>query len=103
MRSSWYPSAVRRLYLSFVLLVASVSVAAAEPPDTHEYLQHGPSGFWTSNHPALGGAYKYRLLAVGVAVCALTAFLVIRMLKRASAQPRATIARAPMARALPKK
>lgn len=49
-----------------------------------EHLSQRPSGFWTSNRPAQGGAYRYRLLAVGVLVLGLSAWLLARMLRRVS-------------------
>ncbi len=47
-----------------------------------EHLSSRPSGFWTSNRPAVGGAYRYRLLGVGVLVLGLTVLLLVRMLRR---------------------
>jgi hypothetical protein len=41
-----------------------------------------PSGFWTSTRPAKGGAYRWRILAVGSAVLAITTFFVMRLLRR---------------------
>ncbi len=73
--------------LIFVLaLVAGSATVLAEPPTTHEIIYNRPSGFWTSNRPAVGGAYRYRLLLLGVGIAALTGVLTYRLLKRASAQ-----------------
>ncbi len=69
-----------------LLASAAPSTARAEPPTTHEILYNRPSGFWTSNRPAVGGAYRYRLLLLGVGIAALTGVLTYRLLKRASAQ-----------------
>jgi hypothetical protein len=69
-----------------VLLVSLVSAAAfGEPPHehVHEYLSERPSGFWTSNAPAVGGAYKYNLMYVGLAVLAITGFFTYRLIRRA--------------------
>lgn len=67
-----------------ISLAASVPAPAhAEPPRTHEILYNRPSGFWTSNAPAVGGAYRYRLLLIGVGISSITAFFVVRMLRRA--------------------
>ena len=49
-----------------------------------ERLSERPSGFWTSNRPAEGGAYRWRIMAVAGAVLALSVFLVARMLRRIS-------------------
>jgi hypothetical protein len=47
-----------------------------------EVLTHHVSGFWTSNRPAIGGAYRYRMLLIGVAIAALSAILTIRLIRR---------------------
>lgn len=49
-----------------------------------EHLYARPSGFWTSNRPARGGAYRYRMLAVGVGVLGVAVFFLARMLRRVS-------------------
>jgi hypothetical protein len=79
---------VRGLVLAVLIAiaVAPVTAAFAEPPQSHEILSDRPSGFWTSNRPAVGGAYRYRLLGIGVILCAVTGYFVVRMLRRASAE-----------------
>jgi hypothetical protein len=81
---------MRRLVVAVVLAWAAVAVA--EPPHhgEHEYLTERPSGFWTSNAPAVGGAYKYHLMEVGLVVLAITGFLTYRLVRRASAQRRSS-------------
>ena len=69
-----------------VLAVGVVPPASAEPPTTHEILTEKPSGFWTSNRPAVGGAYRWRLLGIGVAVLAITGYGMLRLVRRASAE-----------------
>jgi len=67
----------------FVVFGLALAVPAfAEPPATHEIIYNRPSGFWTSNRPAVGGAYRYRLLLLGVAVAGLTGLLTWRLVKR---------------------
>jgi hypothetical protein len=41
-----------------------------------------PSGFWTSTRPAQGGAYRYRLLAIGVAVMLITLGFMLWVIRR---------------------
>jgi hypothetical protein len=77
---------MRRLVVAVVLVLGWVAVAVAEPPHTHEYLTERPSGFWTSNAPAVNGAYKYHLMEVGLVVLAITGFLTFRLVRRVSAQ-----------------
>ena len=76
---------LRTLIFVIGLVVASVgasATASAEPPTTHEIIYNRPSGFWTSNRPAVGGAYRYRLLLLGVGVSGLTGYLLWRMLRK---------------------
>lgn len=66
--------------------MASAAPAAAEPPNTHEIIYTRPSGFWTSNRPAVGGAYRYRLLGIGVVIAAITGYGMLRLVKKANAE-----------------
>ena len=86
---AWYLSGVRRFAMLLVLgvaLGASAPLASAEPPTTHEVLSNRPSGFWTSNRPAVGGAYRWRLLGLGVVIAAGTGYGMLRLVKRANAE-----------------
>ena len=79
----------RRLALGALVAVAlglAAPLAAAEPPTTHEIIYTRPSGFWTSNRPAVGGAYRWRLLGLGVVIAALTGYGMRRLVKRANAE-----------------
>lgn len=85
----WYTAVVRRFLVGMMLVFGlgiGVRAASAEPPDTHEILTNRPSGFWTSNRPAIGGAYRYRLLGLGVVIAGVTGFFVVRALRRANAE-----------------
>jgi hypothetical protein len=86
----WIRSLCRRALPLVVGLVLGVApgfgVASAEPPNTHEVLQHRPSGFWTSNRPAVGGAYRWRLLGLGVVIAAITGYGMLRLVRRADAE-----------------
>ena len=73
------------LFVFGLLGAGEVRPAAAEPPHTHEILYTKPSGFWTSNLPAEHGAYRWRLLGIGVGVLAVTGFFLLRTIKRANA------------------
>ena len=48
-----------------------------------EILNAKPSGFWTSNRPAIGGAYRYRLLLIGVGIAAIMGTVIIVVIRRA--------------------
>jgi hypothetical protein len=88
-RRAWYRLGVRRFVVLFGLVLALAAVAPlanAEPPTTHEIIYTRPSGFWTSNRPAVGGAYRWRLLGIGVVVLAITGYGMLRLIKRANAE-----------------
>jgi hypothetical protein len=88
-RDAWYRSSVRRIVVLFGLVLAmaaAVPLANAEPPTTHEIIYTRPSGFWTSNRPAVGGAYRWRLLGIGVVILAITGYGMLRLVKRANAE-----------------
>jgi hypothetical protein len=78
---------MKSLVLACLVALATIAIAAsarAEPPTSHEILTDRPSGFWTSNRPAVGGAYRYRLLGIGVVIVGVTGFLLFRTLRKAS-------------------
>jgi hypothetical protein len=89
---------MRRLALAAVValgcwlgLAAGLGIgsAAAEPAMTErkvEVLAHRPSGFWTSNRPAVGGAYRWRLLGIGVVLASASGLLMWRLTRRANAE-----------------
>jgi len=60
--------------------------ASAEPPTSHEIIYNRPSGFWTSNRPAEGGAYRWRLLGIGGGILGVTGLLVVRAIRKANAE-----------------
>lgn len=72
--------------LALGVALAAPASAGAEPPNTHEILSNRPSGFWTSNRPAVGGAYRWRLLGIGAVIAALTGYGMLRLIKRANAE-----------------
>jgi len=78
---------MRSLVLVIALVVAGLAAtSSAEPPTTHEIVYTRPSGFWTSTRPAVGGAYRWRLLCIGVGLAALTGFGMLTLVRRANAQ-----------------
>ena len=58
------------------------SSARREEP-TKEYRR--PSGFWTSTLPATNGAYRYRLLGIGIALIGATGTVMVLLVGRANA------------------
>ena len=80
------PAVLSGLVLALALASSvAAPLAQAEPPTTHEIIYTRPSGFWTSNRPAEGGAYRWRLLGIGVGVMVLTGVGMLRLVKRANA------------------
>jgi hypothetical protein len=80
---------MRRIAFVIVLLAGfgvGMRAVRAEPPHTHEYLTDRPSGFWTSNRPAVGGSYRYRLLGIGVVIAGGMGVLMYRLIKKANAE-----------------
>lgn len=78
--------------LTLGVSIAAPAVARAQGAGyqihTEEEEGGGRSGFWTSRKPASGGAYRWRLLGIGVGVLALTGggmLLLIRGAKRSRA------------------
>jgi hypothetical protein len=95
-RVTCYGWAMRRLVLVAIVALGcgmglglGAGPAAAEPQMTTrqvEVLQHRPSGFWTSNRPATGGAYRWRLLGIGVVLASGAGLLMWRLTRRANAE-----------------
>jgi hypothetical protein len=87
---------MRRLALSAAIalglmlgLGGAAAPAAADPPMVErkvEILKERPSGFWTSNRPATGGAYRYRLLGIGVLLAAGAGLLMWKLTRKANAE-----------------
>ena len=83
---------MRPLVLWFVLAFAAPAYAqqaqqaplTENPNATSDW--KGPSGFWTNPHPAKGGAYRWRMMAVGAGFLGVTGYLMWRLLKKASAE-----------------
>lgn len=66
-------------------LWASPGSPATTPTEpTKEYRR--PSGFWTSTRPATNGAYRYRLLGIGLALIGVTGTAMVVLVGRASAR-----------------
>jgi hypothetical protein len=96
-------TAVSALVLAIALALAAVAAPAraAEPAaptvdpallsERHmrqpEILHEKPSGFWTSNRPATGGAYRYTLLLMGVAITAVMGTIIVVVIRRSARRP----------------
>lgn len=46
----------------------------------------GPSGFWTSPHKSEHGAYRYRMMGIGIVLLLGTGWLMLRLIRRANAE-----------------
>lgn len=74
------------ILLGLLFSLGVAAPASAEPPTTHEVIYTRPSGFWTSNRPAVGGSYRWRLLGLGVIIAIGTGYGMLRLVKRANAE-----------------
>lgn len=87
---------MRSLVLWFVLALAAPAYAQQAPmtenPQAQKQQGFRPSGFWTSPHPAKGGAYRWRMMAIGGGLLAATGFVMLRLVKKAGVE-RATRSR----------
>jgi hypothetical protein len=84
---------MRRLVLLVALAVLDFGAPAAAQPvlteRAHEETQSqwkGPSGYWTNPHPTKGGAYRWRMMAIGGGLLVITGFVMLRLVKRANAE-----------------
>ena len=79
-----YGSGVKQLVLAIVLAWTGLAAAQSQPQQRQrEVLRERPSGFWTSNRPAEGGAYKWRLLGIGVVLAGVTGIVLLRVMRAA--------------------
>lgn len=80
---------VRALVIAVLFALAGLAgvAGADEPPRQREreVLRERPSGFWTSNRPAQGGAYRWRLLGLGVVIAGGMGIMIIRVLRTTNA------------------
>ena len=74
---------MKKLALAILLACSAVAVAQPQPKKQrqHEVLRERPSGFWTSNKPAVGGAYRWRLLGLGIAITGIMGIVVLRVMR----------------------
>jgi len=81
------------LVLALVTVAAGITLSLWSSPGTpsdptktewaKEYRR--PSGFWTSTRPATNGAYRYRLLGIGLALIGATGAVMVLLVNRANA------------------
>lgn len=85
---------MRKLALALILAATPLSALADEPasapleppPSMYDQPRGRPSGFWTSTRPAKDGAYRYRLLGIGLVFAAGGGLLVRHVIKKANAE-----------------
>ena len=78
---------MRRLVLAMLLAVTPMEAAAQpDPPAAEQYEEGGRSGFWTSRRPAKGGAYRWRMLGIGIAFALGSVMLVRHVIRKANAE-----------------
>ena len=83
---------MRRLVLLVVLAFAGPAYAdpAPQAPLTENPKAKldwkGPSGFWTNPYPAKGGAYRWRMMAIGGVLLVGTGYAMLRLVKKANSE-----------------
>lgn len=50
--------------------------------EMNEETRSGRSGFWTSPYPSKHGAYRYRLLLLGIGIASIMGFVAWRLIRR---------------------
>ena len=78
-------SLVLALLVALGLGAAMPATAHADETAGYQQEQGGRSGFWTSRAPASGGAYRWRLLGIGVCLLCVTGTGMILLVRRAKA------------------
>ncbi|MBL9012859.1 MAG: hypothetical protein JNL83_01715 [Myxococcales bacterium] len=85
---------MKRLVLALSIATAAVSPAAAgDEADAQQV--GGRSGFWSTPKPPGAGAYRWRLLYVGIGLAALSGGAMLLLVRRANAQRAARDAASP--------
>ena len=77
-------TAVKKLVLAILLGCSALAYAQGDPQPQRrerEVLRERPSGFWTSNRPATHGAYRWRLLGLGVLIAGITGYVMVRVVR----------------------
>jgi hypothetical protein len=79
--------------VAFALALFAASPVAAQPqpseaPTQVEPPALRPSGFWGTTQRATGGAYRWKLLGIGVVLAAVTGAVMLRLVRRANSQRR---------------
>lgn len=80
------------LALAFFAIASAPATSLAAPPPPRPQLTEKPSGFWTSTRPAKGGAYRYRMLGIGVVIAAATGYAMFRVIRKHGARTPANVA-----------
>ncbi|MGE0869358.1 MAG: hypothetical protein AB7P03_12385 [Kofleriaceae bacterium] len=87
---SWLDRLLHRrlIYLPGLILVAILWLAAMhiERTAVPDGVTGRPSGFWTSPLPATHGAYRWKLVAVGVGLLYYTGLGMLVLVRRASVE-----------------
>lgn len=78
------------------LAAGAPDVAFADTPEVHDATKGRPSsGFWGTGEARGKGAYRWKLLGVGVVIAAVAGFGMVRLLRRASAEREAGVSSRP--------
>ncbi len=82
---------IRAVVLALAMFAASPAEAQPQPsevPTEFEPPAKRPSGFWGTTERAKGGAYRWKLLGIGVVLAVVTGAVMLRLVRRANSQRR---------------
>jgi hypothetical protein len=77
---------MRALVLGFLVCLTLVAPVFADPPSTDPHAQieqSKPSGFWGKGERG-PGAYRWKLLGIGVVILGATGIMMMRLVRRAN-------------------
>ena len=92
---------MKRLVLALSLAAAASPAVAVAGDEADAQHVGGRSGFWSTPKPPGAGAYRWRLLYVGLGLAALSGGTMVLLVRRANAQRAARDAASPSSRTAP--
>jgi hypothetical protein len=75
---------MRALLLAITMAMAMVMGAPSAHAQSNDDQPRGRSSFWGSSEPSPHGAYRWRLLGIGIAVLGVTGLVMVRLVRRAN-------------------
>ena len=82
---------IRAVVLALAMFAASPADVQPQPSEVPTQVEPPalrPSGFWGTTQRAKGGAYRWKLLGIGIVLAAVTGAVMLRLVRRANSQRR---------------